>query len=67
MEMLIGLALVVAGICSIIDPHLAWKMEKWEYKNVEPSDEALQWMRISGLIMIAAGVYFFWRGINGPV
>ncbi|MBQ9924634.1 MAG: hypothetical protein IJO51_01290 [Clostridia bacterium] len=67
MEMLIGLVLVVTGICNIIDPHLAWKMGKWEYKDVEPSDEGLQWTRISGFILIAAGLYFFWQGINGPM
>jgi len=68
MEMLIGLVLVVAGICNIIDPYLAWKMgEGWQYKNVEPSDEALQWTRIGGGIMIAVGLYFFWQGINAPI
>ena len=65
MEMLIGLVCVIVGICNIIDPYLAWKMgEGWQYKNVEPSDEALQWTRISGFIMIAAGLYVFWQGIN---
>ncbi|MBR4875432.1 MAG: hypothetical protein IKU95_02970 [Clostridia bacterium] len=67
MEMLIGLVAIVVGICNIIDPYLAWKMSKWEYKNVEPSDEALQWTRMSGVICIAIGVYFFWQGINGPM
>ena len=67
MEMLIGLLCVVVGICNIIDPYLAWKMSKWEYKNVEPSDEALQWTRMSGFIAIGIGIYFFWQGINGPM
>ena len=67
MEMLIGLVAIVIGICNIVDPYLAWKMSKWEYKNVEPSDEALQWTRMSGVICIAIGVYFFWQGINGPI
>ena len=67
MEMLIGLVAIVIGICNIVDPYLAWKMSKWEYKNVEPSDEALQWTRMSGVICIAIGVYFFWQGINGPM
>ncbi|MBR5283653.1 MAG: hypothetical protein IKU27_01175 [Clostridia bacterium] len=67
MEMLIGLVAIVVGICNIIDPYLAWKMSKWEYKNVEPSDEGLQWTRMSGFIIIAVGVYFFWQGINAPI
>lgn len=67
MEMLIGLMGVVVGICNIIDPYLAWKMSKWEYKNVEPSDEALKWTRMSGFILIGVSLYFFWQGINAPV
>jgi uncharacterized protein YjeT (DUF2065 family) len=67
MEMLIGLILLVAGICNIIDPYLAWKMGEWQYKNVEPSDEALKWTRMSGFILIGVGIYFFWQGINAPV
>ena len=63
MEMLIGLLCVVVGICNIIDPYLAWKMSKWEYKNVEPSDEALKWTRMSGFILIGAAVYYFFVGM----
>jgi hypothetical protein len=63
MEMLIGLILLVAGICNIIDPYLAWKMGEWQYKNVEPSDEALKWTRMSGFILIGAAVYYFFVGM----
>ena len=63
MEMIFGLILLVAGICNIIDPYLAWKMSKWEYKNVEPSDEALKWTRMSGFILIGAAVYYFFAGM----
>lgn len=63
MEMLIGLFCIVVGICNIVDPYLAWKMSKWEYKNVEPSDEALKWTRMSGFILIGAAVYYFFVGM----
>ena len=63
MEMIFGLILLVAGICNIIDPYLAWKMSKGEYKNVEPSDEALKWTRMSGFILIGAAVYYFFVGM----
>jgi uncharacterized protein YjeT (DUF2065 family) len=58
-EILIGLLCIIVGICSIMDPRLAWKMSRWKYKHTEPSDEMQYWIRIVGYIAVAVGICFF--------
>lgn len=50
--------LLVAGIISLIAPKEMWHLTKgWQFKDAEPSDEALVYMRVVGGIEIIAAFY----------
>ena len=58
MNVLLGFALAIWGIINIISPETGWHFaDGWKYRDAEPSDEALVWERISGVIMVIAGIY----------
>ena len=58
MNVLLGFALAIWGIINIISPETGWHLsDGWKYRDAEPSDEALVWGRISGVIMVIAGIY----------
>jgi len=56
MQVIFGLVLVVIGAINAISPETGWHMsDGWKYKNAEPSEEALLWGRIGGIVTIIIG------------
>ena len=57
---LIVLLLFIVGIWNTFFPYYSWYLSYgWRYKNVEPSDIAINFTRISGVIMIVISVVVF--------
>lgn len=55
---LIGIIAIAIGAFSIASPETAWKMEYgWRFKNAEPSEAALLWNRIGGVITVIFGIF----------
>lgn len=50
--------LLVVGIFNTAAPQTAWYLsDGWKYKNAEPSEAALEWTRLSGIIVIVIAVF----------
>ncbi len=57
---LAALLLLVIGLADAIFPRAAWYLScGWRFRNAEPSDAALVLGRVSGVILILAGVILF--------
>lgn len=57
MHILVGLFCVIAGLVNVISPETGWYLSRgWRYKNAEPSDAALLWGRIGGVVAIVIGI-----------
>jgi len=55
---LLFLVLLVWGMICSISPESAWHMsEGWRFKDAEPSEAALKYLRIIGIVQIAAAFY----------
>ncbi|MBE5785252.1 MAG: hypothetical protein E7330_05570 [Clostridiales bacterium] len=55
---LIGIIAIAIGAFSIASPETAWQMEYgWRYKDAEPSEAALLWNRIGGMITVIFGIF----------
>ena len=49
--------LAVVGVFNIVSPYTVWYLEYgWRYKNAEPSDLALGFNRVVGVIVVIAAV-----------
>lgn len=60
MNVLIGLVLIVVGVINLISPETGWYLSHgWRYKDAEPSDAALTFARIGGVVGIVAGFICF--------
>ena len=56
MEFLICIAGVLIGALYVASPETGWFFSYgWRFKDTEPSDAALLWMRIVGVVMVVAG------------
>lgn len=56
----IGLLLVGFGVLEAVYPQLSWYLSHgWRYKNAEPSELAMGLGRVTGVIMIIAGIICF--------
>ena len=54
---LAAILFAVVGIFNIVSPYSAWYLEYgWRYKNAEPSDIALGFNRVIGVIAVIAAV-----------
>ena len=63
MGFLIGLVVIVLGAVSAIVPEIGWHIsEGWKFRDAEPSDAALLWIRISGIFCIAVGFWLLFKG-----
>lgn len=52
------LLLLVAGLLSLLAPREMWHLTKgWQFKDAEPSDAAVVYMRVAGVIEIIAAFY----------
>ena len=53
-----GLILIIIGLCSLCRPEEMWHLsEGWKFKEAEPSEEALLWCRVGGVIAIIVGIF----------
>ena len=56
-KVILVVILLALGIFYLASPHTAWYLSRgWYYKDAEPSDAALTWARISGVIFILLAV-----------
>ena len=50
--------LLIIGIISIASPETTWHMaEGWKFRDAEPSDHVLVYIRAAGVVEILAGFY----------
>lgn len=55
---LLIVALLIFGIICVASPETAWQLTKgWQYKDAEPSDAALIYMRVIGVAQIIFAIY----------
>lgn len=60
MNVFVGLFAIIIGIINVASPETGWYLSHgWKYRDAEPSDEALTWGRISGVIAIIIGIICF--------
>ncbi len=59
---LFGLAIIGYGVLAVVKPEWLWKLEhmgrRWMYEDLQPTDNALVWMRIVGAFCIIGGMFF---------
>ncbi len=54
----LGLLLIITGLLNLCKPEEMWYLSRgWQFKDAEPSDEALEWCRIGGVISIIIGIF----------
>ena len=57
-----GLAIIGYGVLAVAKPEWVWKLEhlgrRWMYEDLQPTENALAWMRIVGAFAIIGGVFF---------
>jgi hypothetical protein len=54
---LIGILFIIFGILATWKPYIAWYLEiGWKLMDAEPSELALIWNRILGIILTLVGV-----------
>lgn len=52
--------LILLGAWNAISPYSSWYLSHgWKYKNVQPSEVSLIWIRIGGMISIGIGILLF--------
>lgn len=60
MNILFGIVAIVVGVINVISPETGWHLgHGWQFKDAEPSDAALTWGRISGVLAIIFGIICF--------
>ena len=62
MGILFGLFMIIIGAVNALFPETGWHMsEGWKFKNAEPSEEALLWGRLGGIVCIVIGIVLIFR------
>lgn len=57
MGIFIFFILLVIGVINLLSPETAWHIsDGWKFKDAEPSENALLWIRIAGVIDLIAAV-----------
>ena len=55
--MLIGAIFLIIGLVNVINPEIGWHLTTgWRFRDAEPSDAALVWGRIGGVLFILVGL-----------
>lgn len=53
---IIGLLLIIIGLCNLCRPEEMWYMSTgWKFKDAAPSEDAILWCRVGGVISIIVG------------
>lgn len=56
---LLVLLLIPLGLWNILSPRSSWYLSYgWRYKNAEPSDDALIWIRVAGVGALVIAVFY---------
>jgi|GEM_PF-919153 len=56
MNGLIGFLFLIGGLIAFFSPQTAWYLSiGWKLRDAEPSDAALAWNRISGVVLVVIG------------
>ena len=54
----VGLLLIIIGLLNLCKPEEMWYMSiGWQFKNAEPSEDAILWCRVGGAIAIVIGFF----------
>lgn len=54
---LAGILIIGLGLFHLLSPRTAWRWEVgWKFKDAEPSDAALMFHRITGVMLIIAAI-----------
>jgi hypothetical protein len=62
-----GVIIALFGLVQATNPHLIWRMNRWQYKNPdanEPSGSAFKVMRVVGAIAFVVGIVVIVIGIT---
>lgn len=52
-----GLLLIIIGLCGLCRPEEMWHLrEGWKFEDADPSEEAILWCRVVGVISIIIGL-----------
>lgn len=55
---LLFFVLLIWGIICALSPETAWEMtDGWKYKDAEPSEGVLKYLRVIGVVQIVAAFY----------
>ena len=54
----VGLFIIIIGLLNLCKPEEMWYMSTgWQFKNAEPSEDAILWCRVGGAIAIIVGIF----------
>lgn len=54
----LGLLLIVIGLLNLCKPEEMWYLSRgWQFKDAEPSEDAILWGRVSGVICLVIGIF----------
>ena len=54
----LGLLLIVIGLLNLCKPEEMWYLSRgWQFKDAEPSEDAILWCRVGGAIAIIIGFF----------
>lgn len=64
MNVLVGLVLIIVGFVNVLSPKSGWYLSHgWRYKDAEPSEAALFFARLGGVVGIIVGLIFMFTYI----
>ena len=53
-----GLLMIIIGLLNLCKPEEMWYLSTgWRFKDAEPSEDAILWQRVGGVIAIIVGVF----------
>lgn len=63
MNILFGIIIIIVGIFNISKPEKAWYLsEGWKFRDAEPSDLAIFFIRVVGFVAIVGGLIVMLAG-----
>ena len=63
--MFFALVCLIGGLIYTISPETGWQIGGgWQFRDAEPSDDALVWCRICGVVMLVASVVLFVKAFS---
>ena len=60
MNIFLGVIFILVGVINVAAPEIGWTFRYgWRFKDSEPSDAALIWGRVGGVVAIIVGILCF--------